>query len=270
MLANIRTVLSILLVALYTLPLIAVQELAMRTGLMNDRRIPRLWHRLTLKVLRIRVAVHGAPSRERPLLIAANHVSWTDILVLGALDGVHFIAKAEMRSWPVLGTFARLQRSVFVERERRRASPGQAREIAARLADGDPMVLFAEGTTGDGNRLLAFNSTLFGAAQLALSTLEVERVTVQPVALAYLRKGGVLLGRRERAEIAWIGDMDLVPHLRSIINAGPIDVSVHYGAPIAYAGQGERKAVARRAESAVRGMLSAALHGRRDGDTPRT
>src|SRR5690606_28225275 len=108
--------------------------------------------------------------------------------------------------WPVMGTFARLQRSVFVERERRRASPEQAREIAARLADGDPMVLFAEGTTGDGNRVLPFKTTLFGAAQLALTTLGAERVLVQPAAIAYMRRNGLPLDLRERSGIAWIGD----------------------------------------------------------------
>ena len=164
MFSTFRFVIAILTVALYTLPLMLVQEVALRTRFLSDRIVPRLWHRLTLRVLGVRVRMEGRPSKERPQMIVANHVSWLDILVLGSLDGVHFIAKSEMRSWPILGTFARQQRSVFVERERRRTSPEQAREIAERLADGDPMVLFAEGTTGDGNRLLPFKST-FGCRQ---------------------------------------------------------------------------------------------------------
>ncbi|EKF19430.1 lysophospholipid acyltransferase family protein [Nitratireductor pacificus] len=261
MLSTLRFLIAILTVALYTLPLLVVQEIALRTPLMSDRRIPRLWHRMTLRVLGVRLEVEGAAVADRPLLIAANHVSWLDILVLGSLDGVHFIAKSEMRHWPVLGTFARQQRSVFVERERRRASPDQAREIAERLADGDPMVLFAEGTTGDGNRLLPFNSTLFSAAQMALAGSQTGQVTVQPVALAYTRKGGLRLDRRERAQIAWIGDTDLVPHLRSVFAARPLDVSVRYGDPIPFAAQGDRKTVARQAEAQVRGMLRAMLRG---------
>lgn len=261
MFSTIRFLLAILIIALYTLPLLVVQEIALRTPLMSDRRIPQLWHRWTLRVLGVNIHVGGIPVRDRPLLIAANHVSWLDILVLGSLDGVHFIAKAEMRRWPILGTFARQQRSVFVERDRRRASPDQAREIAERLADGDPMVLFAEGTTGDGNRLLPFNSTLFSAAQLALAGLQTERVTVQPVAIAYTRKGGLRLDRRERAQISWIGDTDLVPHLRSVFAARPLDVSVRYGEAIPFAAQGDRKAVARQAEAQVRGMLVTMLRG---------
>lgn len=258
---TIRLALAILPIALYTLPLMAVQAVALRTGWISDRILPRLWHRMTLRLLRIRVKAVGKPVPDRPLLIAANHVSWTDILVLGSLDGVHFIARADMRHWPFLGLFARLQRSVFVERERRRTSPEQAREIAERLADGDPMVLFAEGTTGDGNTLLPFNSTLFGAAQLALLATQADRVTVQPVALAYMSKHGLLLGRRERAELAWIGDLDFIPHLKAVFAAGPLDVEVHYGTPIAFAKDGNRKAVARQAEAEVRRMLVEALRG---------
>jgi lyso-ornithine lipid O-acyltransferase len=252
---------KILLIALYTLPLMLAQAIALRTGWWNDRTAPRLWHRLTLKMLGVRVQMRGTPATGRPLLIAANHVSWTDILVLGSIADVHFIAKSEVQGWPVMGTFARLQRSVFVERDRKRATPEQAREIAGRLANGDPMVLFAEGTTGDGNRLLSFKSTLFGAAKLALGSLEAERVLVQPVAIAYMRRNGLLLNRRERGAIAWIGDMDFVPHLLMLLRLGALDVEVHFGEPIPFAGDGDRKAVARTAEGEVRRMLVGALRG---------
>lgn len=253
---------TLLLMAGYTLPLMLAQELALRTGWWSDRFAPRLWHRLTLKVLGIRVHVKGTLTAERPLLITSNHVSWTDIMVLGSLDGVHFVAKAEVRGWPVMGTFARLQRSVFVERERKRTSPEQTREIADRLADGDPMVLFAEGTTGDGSRVMPFKTTLFGAAQLALGALNAERVLVQPVAIAYMRKGGLPLDRRERGSIAWIGDTALLPHLKSLLGASIIDVEVRFGEPIPFFAESDRKAVARTAEGAVRQMLVAALRQR--------
>jgi 1-acyl-sn-glycerol-3-phosphate acyltransferase len=261
-LATIRLALKILLVAGYTLPLMAWQEIALRTGWWSDRRAPRLWHRLTLRVLGIRVHVQGALAAERPLLIASNHVSWIDILVLGSLADVHFIAKSEVRGWPVLGAFARLQRSVFIERERKQTAPGQARAIADRLANGDPMVLFAEGTTSDGSRVLPFKSTLFGAARMALEALEKPHVFVQPIAIAYLRRGGLPLDRRERGMIAWIGDTDFVPHLKMILRSGSIDVEVRFGTPIAFAAESDRKEVAKGAEALVRRMLVEALRQR--------
>lgn len=262
LLSTLRVTGKLMLVASYTVPLIVVQELALRTGWWSDQVVPRLWHRLTLKMLGIRVSVNGQLAAERPLLIASNHVSWADILVLGSLAGVHFVAKAEVRGWPVMGTFARLQRSVFIDRERRRASPEQAREIAERLGDGDPMVLFAEGTTGDGNRVLPFKSTLFGAAQIALDATGAECILVQPVAIAYMRRNGLPLDRRERGGLAWIGDMDFVPHLRQALSLGAIDVEVRFGEPIPFGKDSDRKRVARAAEGAVRSLLVAALHGR--------
>ncbi|MDV2968577.1 1-acyl-sn-glycerol-3-phosphate acyltransferase [Nitratireductor aquimarinus] len=261
MFSTFRFVIAILVIALYTLPLMVVQEIALRTPLLSDRIVPRLWHRLTLRMLGVRVRMEGSPAKDRPLMIVANHVSWLDILVLGSLDGVHFIAKSEMRKWPILGTFARQQRSVFVERERRRSSPEQAREIAERLADGDPMVLFAEGTTGDGNRVLPFKSTLFGAAQLALASDRADSVTLQPVALIYVSKGGLRLDRRERAAISWIGDTDLLPNLITLWQSRPIDIDVRYGDPIPFLAKGDRKTVTREAEAQVRAMLTAGLRG---------
>src|SRR5690606_28875930 len=163
MLSNIRVAGKVFLIASYTAPMMLAQSIALRTGWWSERILPQLWHRLSLKVMRVHVSAQGEPARGKPVLLVANHVSWTDILVLGSITGVHFVSKAEVRNWPVMGQFARLQRSVFIERERRRASPEQAREIAERLSDGDPVVLFAEGTTGDGNSVLPFKSTLFGA-----------------------------------------------------------------------------------------------------------
>ncbi|MCT7374331.1 lysophospholipid acyltransferase family protein [Chelativorans salis] len=261
-LPTIRLAGALLLVAAGTVPLALAQALALRTGWWSDGMAPQLWHRLILKVLGIRVHIKGAVAAERPLLIAANHISWTDIMVLGSIGGMNFIAKSDVRSWPVMGPLARLQRTVFVERERRRASSGQMREIAARLADGDPMVLFAEGTTGGGSRVLPFKSTLFGAAQLALGALKAERVLVQPAAIAYMRKNGLPLDQRERGDIAWIGDTALIPHLRTMLGAGVIDVEVRFGEPIPFCAESDRKSVARAAENEVRRMFVAALRRR--------
>ncbi|WP_173934632.1 lysophospholipid acyltransferase family protein [Chelativorans sp. Marseille-P2723] len=262
MLAQLRAAAKIMAIASYTLPLMLYQEIALRTGWWSDRRVPRLWHRLTLRVLGIRVHLRGRPATEKPLLIVSNHVSWSDILVLGSIMEAHFIAKAEVRGWPLLGTFARMQRSVFIERERRRASSTQAREIANRLASGDPMVLFAEGTTGDGTRILPFKSALFGAAQIALGTMDAERVLVQPAAIAYIRRNGLPLDRRERGSIAWIGDMDFLPHLKELLRRGAIDVEVRFAEPISCAAGTDRKALARKSEVEVRRMVAAALRGR--------
>lgn len=259
MIGTTRLVLVLLVIAVCTPPLAVWQWLAVRTRLLDDHHVPRIWHRLVTRLLGIRVHVSGKPARERPLLIAANHVSWADITVLSSLTDVHFIAKSEMSGWPLIGGLARLQRSVFVERNARRRSGEQAGEIAARLTDGDPLVLFAEGSTSDGNLMLPFKTTLFAAAQMALQADGGEAIAIQPVAIAYTRLHGMPMGRFHRRHVAWIGDQTLVPHLGALLREGAIDVEVHFGEPLEFRAGTDRKAVAREVERRVRTMLAAAL-----------
>jgi 1-acyl-sn-glycerol-3-phosphate acyltransferase len=191
--------------------------------------------------------------------LAANHVSWTDIHVLGALGNVAFIAKSEVAEWPVIGRLSRLQGTVFVNRNHRKGTGEQAREIGARLAAGDAMILFAEGTTADGNFILPFRSPLFGSARFALRTGGTDSVLVQPVAIAYTHFHGMPMGRLLRRHSAWIGQQELLPHLVQLLREGAVDVEVCFGEPIEYRDDADRKRIAREAEAQVRAMMSRAL-----------
>lgn len=259
--AGIRAFLALGFVAASTGVLVPLQLLSMKTGLWRETVILRLWHKAVLKGLGIRVHASGTLSGDRPLLIAANHVSWTDIAVLGSLVDVRFIAKADMEGWPLIGFLSKLQRTVFIERERRRTSGAQASEIAGRLANGEAMVLFAEGTTGDGNTVLPFKSTLFGAAAMAISGGAAQEVFVQPVAIAYTRLHGLPLGRRHRPHAAWIGDEELVPHAAALLAQGAMDVEVRFGEPVPFSAASGRKGVARLMEGEVNALFQAALRG---------
>jgi 1-acyl-sn-glycerol-3-phosphate acyltransferase len=259
MIGTLRLVLALAAFAVLTPPLALWQAFALGTGLIDQHPAPRLWHRLVLRLVGFRVRVHGTLAAGRPLLIAANHVSWTDIMVLGSLADVHFIAKSEMAGWPVIGLLSRLQRTVFIERDRRRRAGDQAGEIAARLVGGDPMVLFAEGTTSDGNLLLPFKSTLFAAARIAVEANGGAPVAIQPVAIAYTRLHGMPMGRQHRPHAAWIGDSLLVPHLTALLREGAVDVEVRFGEAVAFGPDSKRKAAASQVEEQVRTMMAAAL-----------
>jgi 1-acyl-sn-glycerol-3-phosphate acyltransferase len=254
-----RVSFMLLLVALVTPPMALAQIFILKTGIGSERFLPRLWHRFVLFVLGFRLHVHGKMSDRRPLLIAANHISWTDIMVAGAIAEVNFIAKSEVSGWPMIGTLARLQRTVFVERENRHKSGDQAGEIARRMNDGDPMLLFAEGLTSDGNILLPFKSTLFGAASMAVDRGETDHVFVQPLAIAYTRFHGMPMGRIHRPHAAWIGDRVLVPHIVSLLKEGAVDVEVHFGEPVEYRPGMKRKDLSRAVERRVAEMFNAAL-----------
>ena len=215
---------------------------------------PLLFHRVFLRLFGVRVTEKGTPPAPGvATLVLANHVSWLDIPVIGSLHPLSFIAKSEVAGWPVIGFFARLQRTVFIDRQRRRATAEVNDLVAGRLRKGDAMVLFAEGTTGDGNRVLPFRSSLVGAAQAALADQSLERILLQPLAVAYRRRNGLPVTRRERPAIAWYGDMDLVSHLASFVRAGPLDAVVVWGEPFAFAG--DRKQATAAAEAEVRRMI---------------
>lgn len=259
MVGTIRTVLVLSCVALVTAFLGPAQWFGHTTGLYSGRRVRRLWHRTVALALGLRIRVFGQLANDRPLMIASNHISWADITVFGAIADISFIAKSEMATWPFFGWLARMQGSIFVEREKRGKSGKQAREIAARLAKGDVIVLFAEGTTGDGNTLTPFKSSLFGAASMKLAAGDEEAVWIQPVAIAYTRLHGVPMGRQQRPLAAWIGDEDLVPHLRGVLARPAMDVEVHFGEPIALRKGTSRKETAQIMENEVRSMMQRAL-----------
>jgi 1-acyl-sn-glycerol-3-phosphate acyltransferase len=259
MIKKIRIFLALALVVASSLVLVPLQRLSMKTGLWPETFILKIWHGMILRALGMRVHVKGTLSSQRPLLVAANHISWTDIMVLGSFADVKFIARADMAGWPLIGMLSKLQRTVFIERERKRSSGEQASEIANRMAKGDAMVLFAEGSTADGNAVLPFKSTLFGAASMAISEGAAQTVFIQPVAIVYTRLHGVPLGRRHRPIAAWIGDEDLMPHLKVLMSEGALDVEVHFGEPVAFSKGSNRKETAKLMEREVRAMMQAAL-----------
>ncbi|TFF25443.1 1-acyl-sn-glycerol-3-phosphate acyltransferase [Jiella endophytica] len=262
MIAKLRVAFVAAVLVSMTLALWPLQALAMRRGWPIQRKLPHLWHVVACRVAGLTVRVKGTPATGRPLLITSNHQSWSDIMVLGRVMPLSFIAKAEVKDWPAFGLLARLQRTVFVEREARGRTAHQASAIAERLSEGDAMVLFAEGTTSDGNEVLPFRTALFGAAQMALRESTSGSVLVQPVAVAYTHANGLPLGRYSRPLAAWPGDVTLGPHLLAFLKEGAIDATVAFGEPIAFTETSDRKAMARSAEASVRRLLAEALADR--------
>lgn len=240
--------------AALTLPLMPVQAVLIRLSPKAARLLPHAYHRLVAKLLGVRITVTGTVQDTGPLLLAPNHVSWLDIVVLSAVTPVSFIAKREVAGWPFFGWLAKLQRSVFVDRERRHRTGVAHDELTDRLKAGDTLVLFAEGTSHDGASVLPFKSSFFAAAERL-------DVPVQPVSLIYAGLYGLPLTRRWRPLYAWYGDMDLAPHLWEALKTGPIEVTVHCHPVLP--SHLSRKQMAEQAETMVRQGLVGALHGPR-------
>jgi lyso-ornithine lipid O-acyltransferase len=252
---------QLLLAMMLTLALLPVHMIALYFKHGLRAKIPVIWHRLMCRIIRLKVVIHGEPATARPLLLIANHVSWSDISALSTVMPLSFVAKSEVRDWPLFGTLAKLQRTVFINRNIKRETGQQARDIAARLRhEKDVMVLFAEGTTGDGTRLLPFKSALTSAAALATSEHGVS--TIQPVAICYTRYGGLPVGFKRRLQAAWIGDLELLPHLKQILTGQPLDVEISFGAPIIIELPMRRKAVTEACKQSIGLMVREAFSGR--------
>ena len=248
---TLRIVLKVAALAPAFLLGLPAQALLNRLGAPGQRRLPMLFHRYVCRVLGVRITIAGGLPAQGPMLLVANHVSWLDIPVIASLMPLSFVAKSEVADWPIFGWLARLQRTVFVERSRRQATGAAAETIAGRLAAGEAIVLFAEGTTGDGFRVLPYRSALLGAARNGDQDA-ARPTTVEPVAIVYTRRGGLPLTRREMPFIAWYGDMDLLPHLKALLAGGPVDVTVSFAPGVAFSTADQRKAIAADAEAFAR------------------
>lgn len=236
-----------------TLGLIPLQAIFIAISPPAASKLPRFYHRIVALLLGIRVRVYGQPLPKGARLFIANHMSWIDIVVLGSLLPLTFIARADMATWPIFGLFARLQRTIFVDRTRKMATGSAIQTISKRFADQEAVLLFAEGTTSDGHRVLPFRSALFGAVSGA--ALEHD-ATAQPVALAYQRRHGLPIARYARPEIAWYGDMTILPHLKGIIAGGPLEVDVWFGEPYPQEQMADRKALASLAQRQIRAAVA--------------
>jgi 1-acyl-sn-glycerol-3-phosphate acyltransferase len=228
--------------------------------------LPMIYHRVCCWLLDLHVEVRGTMSVARPTLFVCNHTSYLDISVLGSLIRGSFVAKTEVANWPFFGFLAKLQRTVFVERQRRATTHRQRDELMRRLDAGDNLILFPEGTSNDGNRTLPFRSALFGVAERRGPNGKREPLplTIQPVSLAYVRLNGMPIGRSLRPYFAWYGDMDLFSHLWRVAGLGRIVVVLEFHPPVTLSEFASRKGLSEHCQRMVAEGVAAAIVGRRE------
>ncbi len=182
------------------------------------RTVLRCWGRASLAILGCRVTVRGqAPTS--PFLLISNHISYVDIFLLSAFTPGRFVAKAEIRDWPVAGAMCRTADIIFVDRGRRRDVTHVGEQIAAALADGDPVILFPEGTSTPGNEIAPLKPSLLAPA--AARKLDVD--------WAVLRYRTPPDEPPAFLSVAWWGEMPLVPHAPDLLKLRRIDAEIVFG-----------------------------------------
>lgn len=212
------------------------------------------WSLTLLDILNVRVKVKGEPHPAKPAnsMLAANHVSWLDIFILYTQYYARFVAKAEMRTWPVIGWLSMKVGTLFIKRVRRRDTERINQKISQALRGGDCIAVFPEGTTSDGTYLQAFHSSLLEPAVMSQSTL-------YPVALRYPNLDGAV-----NTEVAYADGTTLLSSLLKILAQQEIHAELIFGKPIPSQGKNRRE-LARAAEAAIASRLNLAVRHRKPG-----
>ncbi|AOB29838.1 acyltransferase [Bordetella sp. H567] len=198
----------------------------------------RTWSRCLLRVCGVRLAVRGQPLMQGAVLVVANHVSWLDIFVINAVRPTAFVAKSEIRRWPIVGWLVAGAGTLFLQRDHRHAVHTVGEAMKARFTTQESVGLFPEGTTTEGFSLLPFHGSLFEPARQA-------GVPIQPVALRFLRHG------RRDAYAAFVGEETLVGNLWRVLGARGLAVEAIYLPPLPVQAAQTRLQMAAHARSVI-------------------
>ncbi len=233
-------------------------------GPARRRRIVQRWSEGVLQIFGLSLRVDGQPpplQAGSPVMLVGNHISWVDIYAYLSVADVRFVAKSEVKSWPLIGWFASCLGTIFVERDRPRDAVRVGGEIRSALDAGQTICVFPEGTTTDGSVVLPFSSVLVSAA--------IDKaIPVQPVSIAYRRPNGEPCFRA-----AFTGDATLVASIWELAGGGKSLVELRFLDPLDARGS-DRRALTRLAEDLVRQSLGhearlsppRAIIADRDGD----
>ena len=252
-LRRLRVVRRALLAMLWSFIAMAVQAVLLMLPGHAKVGFARFYWMGMCRLLGVKVRVVGAPAHRtsdgRPVVFVSNHSSWLDVPVLGAELEACFIAKEEIARWPLIGWIAGLGRTVYVRRQRT-STARERDEMRRRLARGDSLILFPEGTTSDGSRVLPFRSAFLSVAQLP-ATADGKPPIVQPVSVVYDRLAFLPAGRASRPLFAWYGDMDFGTHFWRLAQHRGLRATVLLHTPLDPVAYPSRKALALATWSAV-------------------
>lgn len=235
---------------MFLLGIIAVSVVMPALGWILGRRAAKAhesivmnWSRAVCRILNLRLHITGKPEPDARLWVS-NHISWLDIIALGSQLPCQFVAKGDVADWPVIGYIAKGIGTLFVKRGDFGQTSDTAELMVWRLRQGKRLLLFPEGTTTNGERVLRFHGKLFQPAQRA-------GVSVQAVALRY---------EGEAAQsVPFIGEDEFLPHLFKLLEAGRLDLKISF-CPALPAGL-ERGEMARSTHRQIAEALNPSLAG---------
>ncbi len=242
---RVRVIRRGLAVLAWTIPAMLIQAACLVAPGRTKIKFARFYWRIFTRLIGIKVRVIGhiaSAADGRQVVFVSNHSSWVDIPVVGGVVDGCFVSKRDVAKWPVIGTIARLGRTVFVSRSRT-AIALERDAMRAKLAHGDNLILFPEGTSSDGSRVLPFRTSFFALAEVRQGDSPKALPLIQPMSVVYDRLGGLPAGRASRPVFAWYGDMDIASHFWRLSQHIGLRATILLHTPMEPASFADRKAL---------------------------
>lgn len=187
----------------------------------------RLWARACLRILGLKINIHGLSGdlHSTRRLIVSNHQSYLDVVIIASIFPTLFVAKTEVRRWPLLGWLSRLGGAIFINREDARSGVKCAYRVSRALRDGVSVHVFPEATTGDGSTVLPFNGLFFASAVRS-------QTSALPLTIKFQSVNGGPMNREALDLVCWYGEMDFARHFWKFLNIESVEVSLMINEPI--------------------------------------
>jgi 1-acyl-sn-glycerol-3-phosphate acyltransferase len=253
------------MIIVWTLLCMGVQALMLVLPGRGKVVFPRLYWGVFGRLIGLRIRVIGTPATRtlyrRPVVFVANHSSWLDVAVIGATLETCFVSKDAVRDWPGINLVAKLGRTAYVTRQRSRTGR-ESDVIRQRLDMGDNIMLFPEGTTDDGARVMPFRSSFLSIAE------GVAPPVVQAVSIAYDRLAGLPVGRGRRALFAYYGTMNIGTHFWRLVQCHGFAATILLHPPVDPRDYPDRKALTKALYAQVNEGAAMLRQGRRPGALP--
>ena len=211
--------LKVFSIFLIILALGPIQYILVKIKLRQRIYIPIIFHKVLLKILGVKVKLIGKKTSIRPLILSGNHTSYIDIIILGSIMPICFIAKNEIKSWFLFGFLAKLQNTIFIKRKNIKTLES-IKNINKDLNSESAIVLFPEGTTNSGKKVLNFKSSLFNLFE------NNNTLRLQNFSLCYTHVNNMPIDNRTRPQISWYGDMNIITHLLNFLKLSSVNATV--------------------------------------------
>ena len=183
----------------------------------------KIYFRGLVLIFGIKINYTGKALTKNTLFIS-NHTSYLDIVILGSKLNALFVAKSEINNWPIINKLTKIAKTIFINRQDLRKAGNQVNKISNELYSGYNIIIFPEGTSNDGNKVLPFKSSLFEI----IKSKKLEDFKIQPVSISYCSMDGIPINRFFRPFFAWYGGMDLTTHAWNFFGLGNCEIKLNF------------------------------------------